>query len=180
MSVHLIGGLYWKAEGSSTSPERCLHPFTKDLVHFLGLNVQVASHHVSPRSNIVARLQDMLTAVDKTPLTRRQKLHLYSAGMCPRLTWPLLTQEFPITWIQRELDFLATCYIKHWAGLAKSATCSTAILYLSHSIMGGLNLHRLSTVYKKLQVSHQTQLLTSRDGCVRCLADRNLRLEKVY
>ena len=63
-------------------------PFTKDPVRFLGLNVQVTSRHVSPRSSIVTRLQDMLTAVDRAPLTRRQKLCLYSAGVCPRLSWP--------------------------------------------------------------------------------------------
>ena len=150
-------------------------PFTKDPVRFLGLNVQVASHQVSSRSSIIARLQDMLTAVDKTLLTKRQKLHLFTAGVCPRLSWPLMTQEFPITWVERELDSLATRYIKRWAGLTKSA--NTAILYLPHS-KGGLNLPRLSTVYKKLQVSRQTQLLTSRDGCVRFLADRNLRREE--
>ena len=43
--------------------------------------------------------------------------------------------------------------------------------------MGGLNLPCLSTVYKKLQVSRHTQFLTSRDGCVRFLADRHLRHE---
>ena len=149
-------------------------PITKDPVRFLGLIVQVASHHVSPRSSIVARLQDMLTAVEKTPLTRRQKLLMYSAGICPRLTWPLLTQELPITWVERELDSLATRYIKRWAGLAKSAT--TAILYLPCS-NSGLNLPCLSTIYKKLQVSRQPQFQTSRDGCVRFLADRKLRTE---
>ena len=148
--------------------------YTKDPVRFLGLNVQVASHRVSPRPSIVARLRDMLTAVDRTSLTRRQKLHMYSAGVCPRLTWPLLTQEFPISWVERELDSLATRYIKRWAGLTKSA--STAILYLPNS-NGGLNLPCLSTIYKKLQVSRQTQFLTSMDGCVRFLADRNLRQE---
>ena len=147
-------------------------PFTKEPVRFLGLDVQVASHHVSPRSNIVARLQEMLTAIDKAPLTRRQKFLMYSAGVCPCVTWPLLTQEFPITWVERELDSLATHYIKHCAGLTKSA--STAILYLPN-LMGGLNLPRILTIYKKLQVSRQTQFLTSRDGCVRFLADKKLK-----
>ena len=114
-------------------------PFTEKPVRFLELDVQVASHHVCPRSNIVARLQKMLTAIDRVALTRRQKFLMYSAGVCPRLTWPLLTQEFPITWVERELDSLAIRYIKHWAGLTKSA--NTAILYLPN-LMGGLNLPR--------------------------------------
>ena len=149
-------------------------PFTVDPVRFLGLNMQVISHHSSPKPSVVASLQNMLSAVDRTSLTRRQKLLMYSAGVCPRLTWPLMTQEFPISWVERELDPLATRYIKRWAGLAKSA--NTAILYLPTS-EGGLNLPHLSTLYKKLQVSRQTQFMSSRDGCVRFLADRILRQE---
>ena len=45
-----------------------------ETVHFLGLNVQAASHKISPRSDIVSKLQVMLKAVDDTPLTRHQKL----------------------------------------------------------------------------------------------------------
>ena len=47
-------------------------PYTTNPVRFVELNVQVASHNVSPRANIIARLQ----AVDKTPLIRYQELHL--------------------------------------------------------------------------------------------------------
>ena len=85
-----------------------------------------------------------------------------------------LTHELPTSWVEKELDSLATRFLKRWSGLTKSA--NTAILYLPHS-QGGLNLPRLSTMYKKLQVSRHTQLLTSRDGCVRFLADRCLQKE---
>ena len=36
-----------------------------------------------------------------------------------RETPALLTQEYPITWVERELDSLATRHIKRWAGLTK-------------------------------------------------------------
>ena len=164
--------------GKLMDPQLCLNgaviPFTEDPVRFLGLDLHVPSHNISPRPSIISRLQAMLTAVDETPLTRRQKMLLYSAGVCPRLTWPLLTHELPTSWVEKELDSLATRFLKRWSGLTKSA--NTAILYLPHS-QGGLNLPRLSTMYKKLQVSRHTQLLTSRDGCVRFLADRCLQRE---
>ena len=118
-------------------------PFTEKPMRFLRLDVQVVSHHVCPRSNIVTRLQKMLTPIDRAPLTRRQKFLMYSAGVCPHLTWSLLTQEFSITWVEKELDSLATRYIKHWTGLTKSA--NTAIFYLPN-LMGGLNLPRIVTV----------------------------------
>ena len=68
----------------------------------------------------------MLKAVDAAPVTRHQKLWLYKAGMCPRLTWLLNVQELPITWVERQLEATATRFVKKWAGLAKSA--NTAIL----------------------------------------------------
>ena len=58
--------------------------------------------------------------------------------------------------------------------MAKSA--NTAMLYLPQK-MGGLNLPALTSVYKRLQVSRQCQLLTSPDGCVRLMAERNLQHE---
>ena len=172
MSVNLIGGLYWKAEGSSTSPERCFHPLHQRSSVFPGLECPGDQPPCIPQIKLCHQTSGHADSSGQDSTDKASEVYLYSAGVCSHLTWPLLTQEFPITWVERELDSLATRYIKHWAGLAKSA--STAILYLHHST-GGLNLPRLSTVYKTLQVFHQTQLLTSRDGCVCFLADRNLR-----
>ena len=158
--------------GKLVDPQLCLHgeviPFTTDPVRFLGLNVQATSHNTSSRPAIISKLDEMLTAVDTAPLTRRQKLLMYTAAICPRLAWPFMTQELPTSWVEKELDSRAARCLKQWSGLSKSA--NLAILHLPHS-QGGLNLPKLSTVYGKLQVSRHTQLLTSRDGCVRFLAD---------
>ena len=48
---------------------------------------------------------------------------------------------------------------------------------LSATQHGGMNLPLLSTLHKTLQVSYQSQLLTSRDSCVCHLAERNLKQE---
>ena len=150
-------------------------PFATEPVKFLGMSVQLpTANSDNSRSTVLSRLQAMLTAVDDSLLSRRQKLLLYSAGICPRLTWPLLIQEFPISWMEKHIDPLATRYLKKWAGLCRSS--NTAILHLPTG-KGGFNLPRLSTLHKKLQVSRQCQLLMSRDSCVRFLADRNLRRE---
>ena len=149
-------------------------PFSSRAIRFLGMQVQVPKNHTAAREAILTRLQEMLVAIDQTPLTRKQKLLLYSGGVCPRLTWPLLIQEFPSTWMDRHVDSLVTVYLKRWSGLGKSA--NTALLYLPRSL-GGLNLPSLSTLHKRLQVSRQCQLLTSRDSCVRFLADRGLKCE---
>jgi hypothetical protein len=66
-----------------------------------------------PKNNseaVLSRLQEMLQAIDKSLLTRKQKLLLYSGGVCPRLSWPLLIQEFFTTWMERQVDSLVTGY----------------------------------------------------------------------
>ena len=79
-------------------------PFSADPVRFLGMQVQVPRNDGSAREAVLSRLQVMLTSIDETPLTRKQKLLLYSGGVCPRLTWPLLIQEFPTIWMDRQVD----------------------------------------------------------------------------
>ena len=134
-------------------------PFSTGPVRFLGMEVQVPKNSSAARQTVLTRLQEMLQAIDESLLLRKQKLLLYSRGVCPRLSWPLIIQEFPTTWMERQVDSLVTGYLKRWSGLGKSA--NTALLYLPRSL-GGLNLSSPSTLHKRLQVSQQCQLLTSR------------------
>ena len=143
-------------------------------IKFLGMTIQVPANQSETKIALKTNLERMLKAVDAAPVTRRQKLRLYKAGICPRLTWLLTIQELPITWVERQLETTATRFVKKWAGLAKSA--NTALLYLPQR-MSGLNLPSLSALYKQLQVSRQCQLLTSADACVRHLAEKHLQNE---
>ena len=69
--------------------------------------VRVHPSNDDARSSLRGSLQQMLTAFDKTPQTCQQKLHLFKYGVCPRLSWPLLVEDFPITWLERDLQPLA-------------------------------------------------------------------------
>ena len=164
--------------GRSADPHLTLNgvpiPFSTGSVRFLDMQVQVPKNHTAAREAVLTKLREILTAIDQTSLTRKQKLLLYSGGVCPRLTWPLLIQEFPTTWMEQQVDSLATAHLKRWSGLGKSA--NTAILYLPRSL-GGLDLPSLSTLHMRLQVSRQCQLLTSQEPSVRFLADRGLKRE---
>ena len=152
-----------------------LIPFSTRPVRFLGMQVQVPSDDCAARELLLTRLSGMLSAIDDTLVTRKQKLLLYSGGVCPRLTWPLMIREFPISWMEKQVDPLVTDNLKKWSGLGRSA--NTALLYLPRSA-GGLNLSSLTTLHKRLQVSLQCQLLTSQDPCVRFLADRSLKQDR--
>ena len=116
----------------------------------------------------------MLQLVDQSGVTRLQKLKLYKLAICPRLTWLLSIQEYPASWIEKELEGPTTKFLKQWAGLTKSATPNR--LYLPKQD-GGLNLPSVSSLYKCLQCSRQCQMLTSSDPTVRRIAEDNLQLE---
>ena len=156
----------------SISGER-IPPAEEETFKFLGMPVRIYSSNESARSSLQSTLQQMLTAIDETPLTRQQKLRLFKQGVCPRLSWPLLIEDFPITWLERELQPLATKALKKWAGLTRSS--NTSILFLPAK-KSGLALPSLISQYKKLQATKMVQLFTSRDQGVREAAV--LRLEQ--
>ena len=54
------------------------------------------------------KLTSLLLQVDRVPVTRKQKLKLFHLGICPRLTWDLTISEFPVSWLEKNLDPLAT------------------------------------------------------------------------
>ena len=93
-----------------------------------GMSVWLHINNSTAKTTLVDDLKRMLEAVDKAPVTRQQKLRLYKQGICPRVSWPLLVEEFPVTWLERHLQPLTTRFLKRWTGLA---CCSnTAILFL--------------------------------------------------
>ena len=148
-------------------------PFANKPIKFLGMRVEVPHNTAESKSCLVSKLHDLLKRVDGCPVTRKQKLKLYRAAVCPRLTWLISIEEFSTSWINKNLEALATSFVKKWAGLARSA--NTAILYLQYlGSLGGLNLPSISTLHKRLQVSKQAQILTSADACVCHLAEREL------
>ena len=148
-------------------------PAEDDIFKFLGMPVRVYKNSSVARLTIKGSLQQMLDTIDATPLTRQQKLRLFKYGVCPRLSWPLSVEVLPITWLERELQPLATKALKKWAGLPRSS--NTSILFLPAK-SGGLSLPSLVNIYKKMQATRMVQFFTSSDPGVRKAAD--LRLEE--
>ena len=137
---------------------------------FLGLAMQVPKDIVSAQSKLKSLLQSMPTAVDEAPPTHQEtEAQTHSLGIRPRLNWLLSINEFPMPWIERHLEALATRYLKKWPGMTRHSN----ILHIPRA-EGGLNLPAIFTLYKKFQVSKQCQLLTSNDSTVRHLAEKNL------
>ena len=90
-------------------------------VKFLGGIIELPSNQARARICLQEKLTTLLDRVDLTPVTGKQKLHLFKLGICPRLTWDLTITEFPVSWMEKSLDPLVTKYLKQWSGLARPA-----------------------------------------------------------
>ena len=146
-----------------------------DTFKFLGMPVRFYKNSSSARESLKMSLQQMLVSTDETPLTRQQKLRLFKFGVCPRLSWPFLIENLPISWLEQDLQPLAAKALKRWAGLAKSSC--TSILFLPVK-QGGLALPSLVGLYKRQQASRMVQLFMSSDPGVRKVADLQLVEER--
>ena len=120
------------------------------------------------------KLCTLLKRVDQIPVTRKQKMLLFKLGVCPRISWDLTINTFPLPWVESSLDPLATKYLKQWLGLAKPADPSR--LYLPQNL-GGLGLPSIAGLYKKLQVGKAALMMTSRHRGVQLASRKALEKE---
>ena len=94
-------------------------PFIGDRsTKFLGGPISVPSNIKQHRQQLESKLEMLLERVDKTAISRKQKLLLYRAGVCPRLNWDLGIMDLPTSWVSSSLEAMATRYLKRWSGLA--------------------------------------------------------------
>ena len=158
--------------GRPFDPSLNLHnqeiPFIgRQSIKFLGYRIQVPMDTPEVRVNLHSKLSNLLQRIDATPVTGKQKLLLYRAGMCPCLMWDLSISQLSLTWVSITLEAEATRFLKRWVGLARSA--NPAPLYLPKA-KGGLGLPSLVVLWKKQQISRACQLISSRDPVVRHVA----------
>ena len=134
---------------------------------FLGAPVAIHSTSDQSREHLVSKLTSMLQKIDATSITRQQKLKLFKVSLCPRLTWDLSISDLPISWLQSQLQPIATRFLKRWSGLARSADPNRLFLPRAN---GGLELPHLVTMYKKLHASKAGSHMLSSDSSVRAIA----------
>ena len=155
--------------------DKPIPPVKKGSIKFLGGPVSVPSTTSQHRQQLEEKLGRLLKRVDDTSVTRKQKLLLYKAGVCPRLLWDLAITDLPITWVNSSLEAMATKCLKKWSGLSRSA--NTARLYLPQ-VEGGLALPPISLLYKRMKLSHASMLITSRDRVTQKVAQRMIEREE--
>ena len=77
-------------------------------VKFLGMQIHVPHDISDTKKALATHLQWMLERVDACPVTRQQKLCLYKAGICPRLSWLLKIEDLPISLVEKQIEAVAT------------------------------------------------------------------------
>ena len=75
--------------------------------HYLTVGTQAI------KTFILQKLQKSPSCVDGTLLSCQQKLHLYKDGICPCLLWDLATNDLLYSWVVKNLEALATRYLKN-------------------------------------------------------------------
>ena len=77
--------------GFELAPSFIPHPSLYALVLVCAFNEEFSPERERERERerLVKRLDLLLQRVDAVPVTRKQKLLLYKAGICPRLSWDL-------------------------------------------------------------------------------------------
>lgn len=87
-------------------------PFiTNRTLMFLGGPIRVPQSTKQQRL-CLSTLPQLLDKADQTPVTWKQKVLLYKAGICPQLNWDLSILELPVSWVSFTLEAKTTCYLK--------------------------------------------------------------------
>ena len=144
-------------------------------ISFLGGPINVSQSTSNHRKQLVEKLERLLQRVDAVPVTRKQKLLLYKAGICSRLSWDLSVTTLPLSSVNTILEVKVTKYLKRWSGLAQPVDSARLCLPKTE---GGLQLPSLSLLYEKLKSSQASSLLTSHDDITRLVTSHQIQREE--
>lgn len=102
-------------------------------------------------------LETWLAAVDKSGLPGRFKAWVYQHGILPRILWPLLVYEFPISAVEG-FEMRVSRFLRRWLGLPRSLS--------SIALYGNTNKLKLptSSLSEEFMVTRARELLQYRES----------------
>lgn len=132
-------------------------------IKFLGhwIYIDLGLGHV--KQLIEDKLKTLFQAVDESGINGIMKCWIYNSMITSKLSWDLMIYNLPVSFVY-ELDTICTRYLKKWLGVTKTITVS--VLYRNKDYFG-LNLKKLSDLFKSLQVSKGHAMKNSEDPKVR-------------
>ncbi|KAL5264224.1 hypothetical protein ACHWQZ_G005344 [Mnemiopsis leidyi] len=132
-------------------------------IKFLGHWIYVDLGLKDTKERIEDKLMALFQAVEQSGLNGVMKCWIYNNLLTSKLSWDLMIYNLPVSFV-KDLEAICTRYLKKWLGLTKSITVS--VLYRKKDYFG-LNLKRLTDLYKLLQVTKGYTLKNSEDPKVR-------------
>ena len=121
-----------------------IHFIRTKSIKFFVVTIQVPADHHTIRVHLLTKLQSLLAKVDSPSITLHQKLILYRVGVFPRLSWDLMVNDLPLSWIASTLEPMTTYFLKKWVGLARSSEPSRLYFLKEHSGLGLPSISRRS------------------------------------
>lgn len=116
------------------------------------------------------RLKNWMVSVDRSGLPGKYKAWIYQHGVLPRVLWPLLVYDVPVTKVEA-MERLVSGFLRRWLSVPKSF--SSVGLYSSGSKLQ-LPLSSITEEFKVTKVRQHLMLRDSRDEKVR---DANVRVK---
>ena len=112
---------------------------------------------------VVATVEEWMKSIDKCGLPGRFKAWCYQHGVLPRVLWPILVYEVPVSTVE-SMERKISSYLRRWLGVPRSF-CSIG-LYSSGSKLQ-LPLKALTEEYKATKVRAVMMLRDSQDQKIR-------------
>ena len=113
----------------------------------------------SVRIDLVGKIKEYLKVIDKSYLTGVMKLFTYQSIFLPKLCWPIMIHEIPLSWVEKYDKHICT-YLRKWLGVSKSL--SSVALFSKDSPLP-LPLTSLTTEFKRRKVGALMILKNSAD-----------------
>ena len=134
----------------------------KNPVKFLGRIIDGALEDFKRTDELSTKLTDGLTLIDKSKHNGPAKLWILHHLLMPRIRWPLLIYEIPMTKVVA-LEMKISTYIRKWLGLHRSIT---NLSFYSSTSPCPLPLASLTSILKAQKVSGHLQLRDSTDPLI--------------
>ena len=114
------------------------------------------------KDELAEKIKAGLKTIDRSLCTGVMKLFTYQSILLPRICWPIMIYEIPISWVTK-FDKHICSFLRRWLGVSKSL--STVALFFAESPLP-LPLSSLTTEYKRRKVGALVQLKNSTDPFV--------------
>ena len=159
LGMKVIDGTYQSYDPEIVIDGQTISYVGNNPIKFLGHWIYVDLGLNDTKQRIEDKLKALFQTVDECGLNGVMKCWIYNNMLTSKMSWDLMIYNLPVSFVH-DLDAICTRFLKKWLGVTRSITVT--VLYRSKDYFG-LDLKKLSDLYKSLQVSKGHALKNSDD-----------------